>query len=123
MHSRESWITHKGKQILVRDYSGLSGQEAIDTITAFVETTHKLADRGQTRLKILSVMNNSFGDKKTLAVLKELGSVNHKYNNYAAIIGLEGVQQFLFNIIQTKTGFNSKGFTKREDALNWLAEK
>ncbi len=112
-----TWMEHQGKQILLADYSGLSGEELAETFKAAVEAVN--ARPGKTL--VLSDFTGAVVDTKFMGLAKELGKPKgERKATRMAAVGLSGLKPILLTGYNLATGAEMKPFDTREAALAWL---
>lgn len=114
------WITHKGKQILYSDFSGLTGQAYIDAIKSGVEMMDKAPG------KVLNLLNvtGAVVDTTAMTYSKSLGEAIEEKTEKRAIVGVTGLKNWLaasYNWI-TGAGDHQKFFDTLDEAKEWLVE-
>lgn len=114
---RIRWIDHKGKKILLLDYSGLLEEK-------FVEYIRKSVDFQLNEVKDhVLVVCDVTGTRTTPKVAHASREASHTLQKKGiqqklATIGLNRMQRLIANIIRSDMYFASS----MEDALNWLVD-
>lgn len=117
---RESWIRHKENMVLFHDYTGLFGQEAIDICEYLSE---RVRERGLMNISLLIDVTDGQADRETLAVFKREAAANKAYYGKIAVIGVEGLLAFFFEVVKNFSGVNARAFKTKAAALDWLVEE
>ena len=118
---RIHFVQHKGKSILLEDFSGLQpGAEFMET----VEAARKLI-ASQPPNSVLAVLDatNAHYDNEALGALKDFVKANTPYVKRSCVVGITGL---LGIAVRTLTSFSGRSFDQfktREEALDWLAEQ
>jgi len=111
-----SLITHKGKEILYVDYTGMSKEEILQVMDEATDYALKL-DRPLLRL---SNMTGVFAVSEVVDKAKSSGKVTHHLTIKRAAVGITGAKKVLFNAYNRFTGNNTRAFDTVEDAKDWL---
>jgi hypothetical protein len=117
--NRTKMIDHKGRKIFFIDFSNLQSIDEIGLVAqeirkyVHVQPTHSVYS-----LTTIEGMhfNNSIKD-----VFTELANSNKPYVKAAAIVGVSGMKQILYNGIMKLSGREVKVFSSIELAKDWLA--
>ena len=117
---RVNFIQYKGKRILYIDFSNCDIGEDLKVI----EKAKKII-RSQPEKSIFTLTNftdTRFNDETTVA-LKEYVAGNKPYVIAAAVVGVTGIKQILYNSIMRLTGRKLTLFDTMDQAKEWLAEQ
>jgi hypothetical protein len=117
---RVTFIQHKGKAILYIDLAGCSTAEVLPIIEeakAAVKTRH----RGSL-LTLTDVTGTGF-DSVVSVAMKDLVQHNKPYVSAAAVVGVTGVKQIIFNSVMRFSGRHLHAFESLEAAKDWLAAR
>jgi hypothetical protein len=115
---RVNWENQSGKKILVADYSGLAGKEAMDVFHESY-TTQKAAG---TDVLLLLIVTNAKANAEILDALKKAGKELDKDMKKTAIVGISPIQKIFFDGYLRVTGQHGKTrlFKDVEEAKMWL---
>lgn len=113
------WISHKGKKILLIDYSGLEGEAQTKQIEDAVDTLIKTGHKDNLTLTDISkiAISKEFTDKAQL-----MGKKSALVTKKAAIVGVTGIRKVILQTVNTFSGNQRKPFDSVEEAKDWLAE-
>jgi len=118
---RVAFIAHRGKQVLVEDFSGMCpGEEfeaAIREARALIE-----AQPGKSVLACVDVAGARF-DAETIGTLKDFTARNAPWVKAAAVVGIEGLLSVALSAISRFSGRTFRTFKDRTSALDWLVEQ
>ena len=112
------WITHKGRRILLIDFS----KSGLDQIHATIAQAKPLIIR-EPQLSILSLVDttDSKFDIKISQALQEFSAHNKPYMKMTAMVGVEGLQKVIYFAVLTFTKRTNIALkNNREEALDWL---
>jgi uncharacterized protein related to proFAR isomerase len=115
-------IKHRGKTVYYSDYTGMKDEAALDTIRSHYNQHRKFIDAGATDMLFLTNVENAVADRAIMKLFKETTQKNASHTKRSAVIGVEGIQKVLLNGVIRASGMNTKAFSSREEALDWLAE-
>ncbi|MFZ5597746.1 MAG: hypothetical protein ACOY31_12130 [Bacillota bacterium] len=117
---RVGFVNHKGKEVLVIDFSVAGKQELLQTMDAA-----KKIISGQPENSVLTltkVAGSSF-DSEVSKALKEYVKSNKPYVKSAAVVGLGGLQKILYDTVINFTGRKMATFNNIEEAMDWLVKQ
>lgn len=118
---RVNVVDHKGKRILIQDFSGLHPGEELDrTIDAA-----KAYIASQPEKSVLSVFDATSAVYNTavLAALKDFTAHNKPYMKASTVVGAEGILSIAVMAVSRFSGRSFKGFKDRQSAMDWLVEQ
>lgn len=114
---RLQFEVHQGKQILMIDYSHCD----IAQMKEVIELTRSLiATQLPSSVLTLSDVTGATFNIDVVEQLKELAKHNAAYVRKAALIGVTGLQAFIYSVVQTFSKRNIPIFSKKEEALKYL---
>lgn len=99
MFSRTKWTSHKGEKILYVDFSGLKGDQLVETANEAMNLLNSAVAQGDpyflvlmnvSRLKIQDQLPDEFAN---LAVLRANTTI------FTAILGIQGIPKNLVNLL------------------------
>jgi succinyl-CoA synthetase alpha subunit len=111
-------ITHKGRDIVVADFSNKQGEELVDCMRQF--TQNMIAEAKPQR--ILMDQTNIVMSKEIAAMQKVEAAKTDAYQEKLALIGISGIQTVVAHSIMSLVQSNVRMFDTTEEALDWLAE-
>ncbi len=109
---------HRGKTILLHDYSGLSSAEALEVL----RHAANLVDKRGAGLNILSNVTDTEASKEAVEALQALGRKATPYVRKSAIVGITGVKLVLLKAARVVLGRPINTFDSVQEAEDWLAE-
>lgn len=121
---RVRWEEHKGKKILVLDYSGLKAgnpeekRQILDVIAQATEVTEKHGEK----ILFLSYVANSSADNDIMARLKDFASFANGSGKVdkECVVGISSIQKIFINTINMFSKAKLVIFDKMEEAKEWL---
>lgn len=117
MHARQTLISHRGRSIVVHDYRGISDTEfpaAVRTLTAEL-----MAEDSGSTLLLLDISGCTIF-KEVLAEFKKSSTTVKTKLTRTAVVGVEGIQLFFLNVVNTYSSLGVKPFPSREAAVEYL---
>jgi hypothetical protein len=114
-------VHHKGKQILIQDFTGVTpGEEFRATLEAA-----RTFISGQPPKSILSVFDGTgrHYNVEVLSALKDFAKHNEPYIKASSIVGAEGIMNIALMGVVRFTGRVFKAFKDRQSATDWLVEQ
>ena len=120
MHERIRFISHKGKQILLIDFSNCSARE-VEKVARAVPEYVTVQPRGSVRL-LVDFAKAAF-DEETFRAMKEAAVFNKPYIKKSAWVGAENVPLGFEQNLKEFSRRQFPIFKSREEALTWLVEE
>lgn len=117
---RVRFLDHKGKQLLVIDFSDCSPTAVLRTIE-MAKSFIKQQSEGS--LLTLTVATNARFDFEVVRALKDYTSQNKRYVRAAAVVGIGGLQKIILNTVVRFTGRTFGLFDDFKKASDWLIEQ
>ena len=111
-----SIITHKGKEILYVNYSGMGKEEVLQTMD---DATEFALEQNRPMLR-LSNMTDVYAVTEIVDKAKQCGKKTKHLTIKRAAVGITGAKKVLINAFNRFTGNNAKAFDTVEDAKEWL---
>lgn len=119
---RIRYVQHRGRQILVQDFSNIDDHDAaLETIEAAKRTVAEREEDGS--LLVLTVGHGSRYDKRMLNALKELAAHHTPYVRASAVVTDSGLHRVAIYAVSRFAGRNIKAFDGEEAAKDWLVEQ
>jgi hypothetical protein len=115
---RIQFTNHKGKQILVVDFSRCTATEVAEVARAVPEV---VTAKPRASVLILSDYTGASLDQEALRVLKESAVFDKPYVKKSAWIGAENFPQVFADDMKSFSRREFPAFKTRQDALEWLA--
>lgn len=115
--NRMTWITYKGKEILLDDYTTLSGDFFSHVVNAILDLTLKT---GKKDILCLVDVSDSFANKKTVNAFSNAGKASKEILAKTAVVGITGVKKIFLHVVNKFSKVGAKPFDTREEAKEWL---
>ena len=118
---RVSFAEHRGKQIIVMDFSRLRPGDEFRASIA--EARAWIA--GQPKKSILSIFDASGAvyNLEVVNVLKGFTQHNEPFMKASAVVGVEGLLSIALTAVSKFSGRTFKTFKDRPSAMDWLVEQ
>jgi hypothetical protein len=114
---RLEFEVHQGKRVLIIDYSKCD----VTQMKEMIEVTRSLiATQAPNSLLTLSDVTGATFNIDVVEELKEMTKHNAPYVRKAALIGVTGLQAFIYSVVQSFSKRNIPIFSKKEEALKYL---
>lgn len=121
MYDRFKKIDYKGKEIIIIDYSHLSGQKHIEAIAKIREIMTDMIKSGAHDLLTIVDANNSYVNNEVLDELKKFSTYVNPYIKKLAYIGIKGIKKIVIRILSVFTSkIDQKLFDSIDEAKEWL---
>ncbi|HXZ26921.1 MAG TPA: hypothetical protein VEG08_02860 [Terriglobales bacterium] len=117
---RIQFVEHKGKQILVIDFTGCGPQEIMMISTAVKEV---IARQAKGSVLALADFTGARVNKDAVTRIKEVTTFDAPYVKRAAWVGIESLPETYFKAIQTFSNREFVPFQSRTEALDWLVRE
>lgn len=117
---RISFITHKGKPIMVVDLSHCGAREILLLLDE-VQRTVARHERGS--LLTLSDMTGAHIDRAVATRMKEVLTLDRPFVKRSAWVGTESLPHVYYENIKTFSRRDFPAFKTREEAMQWLVEE
>jgi len=117
---RVRFIEHQGKKLLHLDFSHCTAGEVlqvIDQAKAVIVT-----QQPKSVMTLTDVTEAAFNSAVSEA-MKDLVSHNKPYVAAAAVVGVSGLKQIIFNAVVRFSGRKLHAFGSLDDAKDWLAQQ
>ncbi|HWO88813.1 MAG TPA: hypothetical protein VNL98_06660 [Gemmatimonadales bacterium] len=118
---RIRWIEHKGKRILLHDFSHITNP--FDVLPAVEASRAIVAVQPKGSLLALTDVTGSRFNKEIVDALKSLANHNKPFVKAGAVVGLSGLQRVVYVAITQFTGRRLPTFETAEQAMDWLVEQ
>ena len=117
IEKRFKWIEYKGVEILLNDYTNLTGENFIETLDILTE--HFLAQKRKNILLLLDV-RNSYSNKEIIEALNASSKRIKPFLKKSAVLGVTGVKKILLSVVNKVSDLGAKPFTTEDEAKEWL---
>jgi hypothetical protein len=116
---RLQFITHKGKKILVEDFTNIPpGPEFIDQIK---KAQALIATQPPKSVLALFDASGDHFNNENLNAMKEFTRANTPFIKAAAVVGITGLLKIALTAVSKFSGRDFITFATRAEALDWLA--
>lgn len=119
MSERVKWITHKGEQILLSNYSGLNEDQYLNEIEETEEILICAVKKKPAYLLALTDLSNTTTTPKITARSKACKMILKGVKATTAIVGVTETKRVIASIVSPKV----RVFDNSEQAKDWLAEQ
>ena len=120
MDDRIHFIEHKGKKILLIDYSHASAQQ-MQLLLEHVRI--KVAQHARESLLTLAEFEGAEVDRSVATKIKEVLTLDRPFVKKTAWIGTEHIPHALLEAFHNFSRRDIRTFKTKEEALDWLAEE
>jgi len=117
---RVSFINHKGKQILHINMAECKAEETMAVIKTARGIIGKQAPGSV--LTLTNATNTRFNDEVN-AALKEYVQHNKQFVKAAAVVGVTGLRQIVYNAAMRFSGRTIIAFDDAQQAMDWLSHQ
>jgi hypothetical protein len=118
MQERIRFIDHKGKQILLVDFSNCPADE-VEKIARSVPDYITVQPRGS--VLVLTDFSGTALDRDALRAMKETAVFDKPFVKKSALTGTEDLPASFYDELKSYSRRDLLMFKTREEALNWLA--
>jgi hypothetical protein len=122
---RVQWIEHKGKRILLINYSGLHAKLPEEKKMVFdcMAEVKRMTDVTEGRILYLSDVSNTQSDNEIVDGLRELAIYTSSSGKVEkeCVVGISGLQKMLVNMINLMSKSKLVMYDTREQGLDYLA--
>jgi hypothetical protein len=121
---RINFVQHKGKSILVEDFSNMKPPKDMDEFLRTVKEAHQAftSQPQKSVLAVFDVTNSSF-NTEVISILKDFVKSNTPYVKCTVIVGLTGLMKIALTTVSTLTGRSFQVFPTRQAAMDFLVTK
>ena len=114
-------ITHKGKDIIYLDYRGLKNPEEFKKkVGETIKRTEYYLENNIKDILVLTDLTDSYIYGEAPKFLKESTKLARPFVKKSAVIGISGAKRIFLNTVNMFSGYETKAFQTKEDALDWL---
>ncbi len=116
---RIRFIEHKGKSILLEDFSAVKpGEEFKQTLDQAVRTIRSKPPKSV--LAVFDATDSNF-DMESLTALGDFVKKNTPFMKFAAVVGITGLLTIALQAVERVGGRDFKVCSTREEAMDFLA--
>ncbi len=117
---RVKFVTHKGKKILVEDFTQLNPGAEFNETLKIAQGMIAAEPKGSV-LAVFDATGCSF-NSEMLDQMKKFTSANAPFVKKATVVGMNGLLQVALSAVSKFTGRDFTTFKTREEAMDFLAE-
>lgn len=116
--ARIDFTEHKGKKILVEDFSNISNP--VELIALIEEARKVIATQpSKSVLAVLDASHSRFNND-VLNAMKEFTKANTPYVKHACVVGIDGLLNVALTAVSKFSGRSFKACSSLEEAKDWL---
>jgi hypothetical protein len=112
------FIEHNGCPILLIDFQGCQPREFLERIRY---ARSVIGRQPKASIRTLTVVTDARFNRQVSDAMKEYAAHNKPYVRVAAVVGLSGLQEIVYNVIIKLTGRNMATFSDVAAAKDFLA--
>ena len=116
-----SFITHKDKQILYNDVSGIKGVE--ESLAVFDKTEKMVRTQPEKSVLLLTNVTDTHYNIEATNGLKKMSNAITPYIKASAAVGVSGIKRIVWQSLTKMTGRKIRIFNTIEEAKDWLVEQ
>jgi hypothetical protein len=118
---RTRLIEHRGRQVLLLDYSGIRDPaEAL----RYIEESKRIVEKHPPKsLRVLTDSTDSHYDGTVVQALKELARHDEPFVFASAVVGVVGLKKVVLTGVNLFSKRKIVMFDSRQEALDWLVEQ
>ncbi len=117
MDDRVRFIEHKGKQILLLDYTDCDPQQVLGVVD---EAQAEIASQPPASVLVLADFSRAQIDKAAAERIKKALAMDRPYVTRSAWVGTETLPKVFYENFKTFSQRDFPKFATREEALTWL---
>jgi len=117
--ARMKWITYKGKEILIDDYSNIMPNQLPPLIENITNLTFQ---SGKKDILLIVDVTGAYANKEAVSAFSESGKKSKELIKKTAVVGITGVKKILLKVVNKFTGLNAKPLSTRKEAKEWLVK-
>ena len=118
---RTRMITHRGKEIMLLDYSDMIDTDA--SLAEIAKTKAIIAQHPHGSVRTLTYVAGSRYTAPIIDAMKELVAHNGPYVKAAAVVGMNTLHRIIYRAVIAFSRRNIQVFEDLEAAKDWLAEQ
>ena len=118
---RTRFTEHRGKRILLLDYSGVTDQE--EALREIEHSRRVVALQPPGSLLVMTNVKNARYNSAVVQAMKELAAHNAPYVRASAIVGMSGLHRVAYQAVILFTKRKIQVFDTPEEALDWLVQQ
>jgi hypothetical protein len=118
---RTRFIEHRGKQVLLLDYSGI--RHPPEAVAEIDKSKRFVARHPPKSLRVLTDTTDAHYDSAVVQALKELAAHDEPYVIASAVVGVTGLKKVVLTGVNLFSKRKIVMFDTRPHALDWLVEQ
>lgn len=118
---RTHFVEHRGRRILVLDYSGI--RTPAEAVREIEKSKEVVAREPPGSVLVLTHVKGAHYNTEVVQALKGLMEHNRPYVKASAVVGLSGIQQAIYRTLVLFSKRTLKPFDDMEAAKEWLVEQ
>lgn len=119
MDDRSKFTEHRGKQILLIDFSGCTPQQILAVVA---EVQEQIAEQPRDSVLTLADFTGAQVDKAVATRIKEALVFDRPYVKRSAWVGTEHLPKVLYENFKSFSQRDFPTFKTREEAMDWLVK-
>ena len=120
MSDRIQFVTHRGKPVMVIDFSH---SEPNEILLLLEEIQHTVARHEKGSLLTLADLTGAHVDKAVATLMKEVLVRDRPFVKRSAWVGVDSLPKVYYENIKTFSQRDFPPFKTREEAMDWLVEE
>lgn len=120
MDNRSRFIEHRGKRILLIDFSGCAPQQILAIVA---EVQDQIAEQPRDSVLTLADFTGAHVDKGVAMRIKEALVFDRPYVKRSAWVGTEHLPKVLYENFKSFSQRDFPTFKTREEAMEWLVKE
>ena len=117
---RVQFIQHKGKQLLHLDFSSAKPDLVLEIMK---EAKAVIAAQPPASVRTLTDVTDAGFNSAVSDAMKEFVNHNKQFVTAAAVVGITGLKQIIFNAVLKFSGRNLVAFDSMDKAKEWLVKQ
>lgn len=118
---RTRFVEHRGKRILILDYSGITNPE--EALREIEKSKEEVRQHPPKSLLILTNVRDARYNAAVLQAMKELAKHDEPYVKASAVVGMGGLHRIAYQAVILFSKRNIQIFAEENAALDWLAQQ
>lgn len=118
---RTRFIDHRGKRVLVFDYSGI--QNADEAVAQIEHSKQVVAANPPGSLLVMTLVRDARYNTAVLQAMKELAAHNAPYVKASAVVGMSGLHRIAYQAVILFSRRKIQTFDREAEALDWLVQQ
>ena len=122
---RINWVEHKGKKILIIDYSGLKAPKDDEIYMATLKKAYEYVSDSSEKIRFITNVTDADANKERIAKLKAFAKFckdNDKIKK-ECVVGITGIKKVLLKAINTFARTNVVIIKTVEEGKEWLVSE